>query len=92
MTGGGPVWVFVHDEVHKTAGELDEGLVKISIWRATGFQPQILEYIVGFVKFTGVEALEVAEISCIVALIVFGQMRHAFGDPSTLMRHAPRVL
>ncbi len=92
MTGGGPFWVFVHNKVHKNPSELDEGLVKISICRTTGFQPQILEHIVRFVKFTGIEALKVAEVSRIVALIVSGQMRHAFCNPSTLMRHAPIVL
>ena len=92
MAGGGPFWVLVHREVHKTAGKLDERFIKIGIGRAARFEPQILEHIVGFVKFTGVEALEVAEVTRIVALFVFGQMRHAFGDPSTLMRHAARVL
>ena len=92
MTGGGPFWVVVHGEVHKTAGELDEGFVKISIGLSARFEPQILEHIVSFVKFAGVEALKVAEETRIVAVFVFGQMRHAFGDPSTLMRHAPRVL
>jgi hypothetical protein len=56
------------------------------------FQPQILKHVVGFVKFTRVEAFEIAEVSRIVPVFVFGQMRHTFGDPSTLMRHAPRVL
>lgn len=92
MAGGGPFGVFVHGEVHETTGELDECFVKIRIGRASCFQPQILEHIVGFVKFARIEALEVAEVTRILTLIVFGQMRHAFGDPSTLMRHAPRVL
>jgi hypothetical protein len=92
MAGGGPFWVFVHGEVHKTAGELDEGFVKIGIRCAAGFEPQILEHIVGFVKFAGIEALKVAEETRIAPVFVLGQMRHAVSDPSTLMRHAPRVL
>lgn len=92
MAGGGPLGVFVHREVHKSAGELNERFIKIGIGGTACFEPQILKHIVGFVKFTGIEALEVAKVTRIMALFVFGQMRHAVGDPSTLMRHAPRIL
>ena len=88
--GGGPLGIFVHGEVHKTARELDEGLVKICIRLAAGFQPEIFQHIMSLVELPGIEALKVAEVTRIAALP--GQMRDAIGDPSTLVRHAPRIL
>ena len=88
--GGGPLGIFMHSQVHKTAGELDEGLIKIGIRLPARFQPKILENIVGFVEFACIKALKITEIPRIATLA--GQMRHPICDASTLMRHAPSIL
>ena len=37
-----PFGVFVHGQVHKSTGQLNERLIKIRIWLPARFQPQIL--------------------------------------------------
>ena len=56
----GPFWVFVHGQMHKTAGQLNERLIKIRIWLPARFQPQILQHIMRLVKLAGIEAFKVA--------------------------------
>ena len=55
-----PFWVFVHGQMHKSAGQLNERLIKIRIWLPARFQPQILQHIMRLVKLAGIEALKVA--------------------------------
>ena len=88
--GGGPLGVFVHGEMHKSAGQLNESLVKIGISLTAGLQPEILEHIMRFVKIAGIEALEIAKVSRIMGSP--RQMRHPFRYPSALVRHAPSIL
>ena len=56
----GPFGVFVHGQMHKSAGQLNERLVKIRIWLPARFQPQILQHIMRLVKLAGIEAFKVA--------------------------------
>ena len=72
----GPFGIFVHGQVHESAGQLDERLIKIRIWLPARFQPQILQHIMRLVKFAGIEAFEVAKITRIMRST--GPMRYAF--------------
>lgn len=65
-TSGGPFGIFVHSQVHKTACQLNERLIKVRIGLPARLQPQILQHIVGLIKFTGIEALKVTEIARII--------------------------
>ena len=56
----GPFGVFVHGQMHKSAGQLNERLIKIRIWLPARFQPQILQHIMRLVKLAGIEAFKVA--------------------------------
>ena len=72
----GPFGVFVHGQMHKSAGQLNERLIKIRIWLPARFQPQILQHIMRLVKLAGIEAFKVAKITRI--MLPTGPMRHAF--------------
>ena len=72
----GPFGVFVHGQVHKSTGQLNERLIKIRIWLPARFQPQILQHIMRLVKLAGIEAFKVAKITRIMRPT--GPMRHAF--------------
>ena len=72
----GPFGIFVHGQVHKSAGQLNERPIKIRIWLPARFQPQILQHIMRLVKLAGIEALKVAKITRIMRPT--GPMRHAF--------------
>jgi len=86
MTGGGPLGIFMHLQVHESTRELDERLEKIGVGLAAGFQPQILEHVVGGIKVAGIEAFEETEVARITRPA--REMRHTFADPSALVRHA----
>ena len=86
MTGGRPLGIFMHLQMHKTTGELNEALIKIGVGLAAGFQPQILEHVVGGIKVAGIEAFEETEVARITRPA--REMRHTFADPSALVRHA----
>jgi hypothetical protein len=58
-------------EVDKCACELDEAFKK-SVVGARGAQPEVLQYIVGFVVFACVEPLEVARVARVPAAGRFG--------------------
>ena len=89
-TSGGPLGIFVHSEVHKTARQLNEGLIKVRIGLPARLQPQILQHIVGLIKIAGIEAFEVAEITRIMNSPC--QMRDSFRNPPAFVRHSFTVL
>jgi hypothetical protein len=86
MAGGGPLGIFMHLQVHESARDLDECLVKIGVGLAARFKPQILEHIVGGIKVAGIEVFEEAEVARITRPT--REMRHTISDPSALVSHA----
>lgn len=70
--------IFLH--VDKSAGELDEALVKRTVRSLAIWQPKIFEDIVSFVKLLAVEAIEKAKIVSrqMVALKLFNPPGYVF--------------
>ena len=76
-------------QVHKSARELDQALVKVAFRSVTDGQPEFFEHFMRFVKQTPVKTFEIAEVVSIVlaALASFDQR----GDLGTLFAYALRL-